>query len=90
MAFGSFSRILVVLCTQQRCWSVSGQSLLTAFQNPNSPSPIANLGALLIPCCPIIDSHLEPDFNGMTTILTEEEGNDISIGHDGVFPYVGD
>ena len=31
--------------------SVSGQSLVTAFQNPREPSPIANLGAILRPRC---------------------------------------
>ena len=67
IALGSFP-IHSRLCTQQRCWSVSGQSLATAFQNPSAPSPTANLGAFLRPRCfksintssqlaPIHDSH---------------------------------
>src|SRR6478672_11179091 len=44
-ALGHFSRILAVLCTQQRCCAIAPYSSCRAIQKPSEPSPIANFGA---------------------------------------------
>jgi len=44
LAFGSLASTLAVLCTQQRCSRVFGQTSPAAFQKPSPPSAIANSG----------------------------------------------
>src|SRR6202022_4611274 len=47
--FGSLLRTLAVLCTQQRCSRVVGQSSPSAFQKPSAPSATASSGAMTRP-----------------------------------------
>src|SRR5215468_10143688 len=42
--FGSLATTLAVLCTQQRCSRVVGQTSPAAFQKPSAPSAIASSG----------------------------------------------
>ena len=46
---GRLLSMLAVLCTQQRCSRVFGQTLPAAFQKPSAPSPMASWGGLQPP-----------------------------------------
>ena len=43
--FGSLLSTFAVLCTQQRCSRVFGQTSSSAFQKPSAPSATASSGA---------------------------------------------
>src|SRR6202035_2309628 len=45
---GTASRTLAILCTQQRCSRLSGNTSRSAPQKPRAPSPIASTGALQV------------------------------------------
>src|SRR5215475_7167131 len=42
--FGNLASTFAVLCTQQRCSRVFGQTSPAAFQNPSAPSAMASRG----------------------------------------------
>src|SRR5881409_1762856 len=47
--FGNLASTFAVLCTQQRCSRVFGQTSPAAFQNPSAPSAITSCGGTLSP-----------------------------------------
>src|SRR4051812_16949257 len=47
--FGSLASTLAVLCTQQRCSRVFGQTSPAAFQNPSAPSAMTSRGGTSSP-----------------------------------------
>src|SRR5881397_3685008 len=49
LAFRQLASTFAVLCTQQRCSRVFGQTSPAAFQNPSAPSAITSCGGTLSP-----------------------------------------
>src|SRR3954452_176680 len=47
--FGNLASTLAVLCTQQRCSRVFGQTSPAAFQNPSAPSAMVSCGGTSSP-----------------------------------------
>src|SRR5947208_10929869 len=71
--FGSLASTLAVLCTQQRCSRVFGQTSPAAFQNPSAPSAMTSRGATVEPAPLQIEQQIAPIVRALAGAIGEAD-----------------
>ena len=71
--FGSLSSTFAVLCTQQRCSRVFGQTSPAAFQKPSAPSAMASLGGNVEPAPLQIEQQIAPVVRALARAIGEAD-----------------